>query len=256
MTLPVLAIWAFIYSSNLISGSSKGFVCTDVLKMKSLFSLAFIFSGLLSVVLATIPTFDQAVDRAAFPEGLAGLNLVEFYSPDCHHCRAYRRVLQKVRQYVDANQETLHDLKIQQFNCKGGSYCQKLGLEALPSLRIYLHDTNLAVLDGAATTHEVIDWIVLTIRRNENVIQEAFMMTKRNENQDDDLSDESKSDSEREDSEFKDESSISTQSPVTSTPSPTRRNLQTPTPNPTTTSLASPTTTPTPVPTNRLIPKQ
>lgn len=232
----------------------KDFVCTDLLTMRSLFSLAFIFSGLLSVVLTTIPTFDQAVDRAAFPEGLAGLTLVEFYSPDCHHCRAYRRVLQKVRQYVDANQETLHDLKIQQFNCKGGSYCQRLGLEALPSLRIYLHDTNLAVLDGAATTHEVIDWIVLTIRRNENVIQEAFMMTKRNDNQDDDLSDESESDSEREDSESKDEFPISTPSPVTSTLSPTRRNLQTPTP--TATPLASPTPTPTPVPTNRLIPKQ
>ena len=138
--------------------------------------LSFIFLLLLlpfSLVHGTIPELRQA-DRDSFPEYLTGLTLVEFFSPNCYHCRQYKRVIRKLDRFIYDNSESLHQMKLMQFNCKGGYYCQELGLEAIPALRLYLNSVLLGTLDGVAHTDEVLKWVFKLIKKNQRIIHQAM----------------------------------------------------------------------------------
>lgn len=217
--------------------------------MRMLFVFPVVMIALIVSVRAAIPNIEQISNRPTFPEGLTGMTLVEFYSPDCYHCRAYRRTIQRVAQFIDDNQETLYDMQIRQFSCKGGTYCQRLGLEALPSLRVYLNETPLGALDGTAKAPEIVQWIMEIIRRNQQAINEAMGVTSERTEPSSDSEDRSESSSESEEtSEEEDDDDdgansttsdpicCSTPSATTSSPRPT----PTPTPAPTTISPATP----------------
>ena len=129
--------------------------------------LAFLL--LANAVFGSMPGIRQA-EREAFPNNLVGLNLVEFYSPNCHHCVRYKRTVRRLVKFIDSNATELHGMTLQQFSCKGGDHCHRLNLNALPTLRLYLNDTLLGTIEGVARIGYITGWISEVLKTNAELI--------------------------------------------------------------------------------------
>lgn len=115
------------------------------------------------LVRASVPEIEAVGRREDFPDGLVGLTLIEVYSPKCHHCVKYAKTMKKLVEHVNSKAESFHGIQIKQLSCSGDRLCQRIGIEALPTLRIYKNSTILDELAGAQPLQTILDWIQQTI---------------------------------------------------------------------------------------------
>jgi hypothetical protein len=83
----------------------------------------------------------------------------EFYSPNCRHCKAFSKTVIRLLKHVAGNESEFMGLVVEQFNCKGGPYCKKLGLKSLPSLRLYKNTELVGELQGNVAFRKVVSWL-------------------------------------------------------------------------------------------------
>ena len=98
--------------------------------------------------------------RYDFPDNLKGLTLVEFYSPNCHHCRTYAKTIRRLSRCLSRRKDP--PVRLEQFSCKGGRWCRRLRLQVLPSLRLYRNDQMVAELKGKRSFKAVQKWLSRT----------------------------------------------------------------------------------------------
>lgn len=116
-----------------------------------------ILCNLLSLIGATIPGVPLS-NRKTFMEGLTGLTLVEFYSPHCGHCHKYTETLRRVATTIPTDPH-LSRIRFEQFSCKGGPWCRELGLQRIPTLRLYNEDELIGELEGQQKYATIISWL-------------------------------------------------------------------------------------------------
>lgn len=124
--------------------------------MRGVISLIILYD-LLSLIRATIPGVPLS-NRKAFMEGLTGLTLVEFYSPHCGHCRKYTETLERVASTLPTD-PLLSAIRFEQFSCKGGPWCRELGLQRIPTLRLYSEDELIGELEGQQKYATIMSWL-------------------------------------------------------------------------------------------------
>lgn len=124
---------------------------------------------LANAAFGSMPGIRQA-EREFFPDNLVGLNLVEFYSPNCHHCVRYKRTMRRLIKFIATNSTELHGMTLQQFSCKGSDHCHRLNLNALPTLRLYLNNISLGTIEGVARIGYITSWISEVLKTNAELI--------------------------------------------------------------------------------------
>lgn len=143
------------------------------------FVLAILWS--LPAVHCTVAEIPQS-DRPRFPSSLSGFTLVEFYSPNCRHCRKFGKTLLRVVKYINQNSTDYLGMVVEQFNCKGVRYCPDLGVSSLPTLRLYHNDALLGEIRGNSNFKKVMSWIEGLVRDRR---QDMTISTMSDDNDDD-----------------------------------------------------------------------
>ncbi|PJF20175.1 Protein disulfide isomerase [Paramicrosporidium saccamoebae] len=121
-------------------------------------SYVIVFATFLISILGAIAELPQS-DRATFPNFLSGFTLVEFYSPNCRHCKLFSKTVLRLLKYIASHESDFMGLAVEQYNCKGGPYCKKLGLKSLPSLYLYRDTEKVGELRGNVALKKVVDWL-------------------------------------------------------------------------------------------------
>lgn len=122
------------------------------------FIFAFLFGILFVATFGAIAELPQS-DRANFPGALIGFTLAEFYSPNCRHCKGFSKTLRQLIKHVSENKEDFFNLKMEQFNCKGGQYCKKLGIKSMPTVRLYKNHELVGELRGDVKYPKLLTWL-------------------------------------------------------------------------------------------------
>lgn len=108
-------------------------------------------------------------DTLNFLPSLSGYTVVEFYQERCVNCRNFMPVAEEFNRMLAVDPAEFKNATFLQFNCRVTRRCRDLGIQNLPTIRLYYGPTKLSEFEGTERTLELlISWVQQTITDHMN----------------------------------------------------------------------------------------